>query len=96
MATLATSHVNTSHCTYQICHSKIKLVSSLYCTLIGVLAINLSSDLVPNQELSVIFNPQDWLYHCDDEELEDEALFEQGLEFGVGVRDAEVRVGAVE
>ena len=44
----------------------------------------------------MIFNSQYWLYHGDDEELEDEALFEQGLEFGVGVRDAEVRVGAVE
>ena len=55
-----------------------------------------SSHLVPNQELSVIFNSQYWLYHGDDEELEDEALFEQGLEFGVGVGDAEVGVGAVE
>ena len=55
-----------------------------------------SSHLVPNQELSVIFNSQYWLYHGDDEELEDEALLEQGLELWEGVWDAEVRVGAVE
>ena len=51
---------------------------------------------MPNPELSVIFNTQDWLYHCDNEELEDEALLEQGLELWEGVWDAEVRVGAVE
>ena len=44
----------------------------------------------------MIFNSQYWLYHGDDEELEDEALLEQGLELWEGVWDAEVRVGAVE
>ena len=51
---------------------------------------------MPNPQLLVVFHSQNWLYHCDDEELEDEALLEQGLELGKGVRDAEVGVGAVE
>ena len=51
---------------------------------------------MPNPQLLVVFHSQNWLYHCDDEELEDEALLEQGLELGEGVWDAEVRVGAVE
>ena len=51
---------------------------------------------MPSQEFPVVLHSQDWLDDCDDEELEDEALLEQGLELWEGVRDAEVRVGAVE
>ena len=51
---------------------------------------------MPNPQLLVILHAENWLDHSDDNKLEDEALLEKGLELGVGFRDAEVGVGAVE